>query len=59
MILKCINCGNTFKIDIPPNEGEVVTCPICKADYKAATKNGKVKLKDYIYENEDFEEVPK
>ena len=56
MILKCINCGNTFKIEIHPNDDEVVTCPICKADYKAVTKNGKVKLKDYIHENEDFED---
>jgi hypothetical protein len=57
MILKCVNCGNTYKIEISPNEGDVVTCPICKADYKTVTKNGKVKLEDYIYENEDFEEL--
>jgi predicted nucleic acid-binding Zn ribbon protein len=57
MILKCINCGNTFKIEIYPSDGEVVTCPICKADYKAVIENGKVKIKDYIYENEDFEEL--
>ncbi len=51
MILKCVKCGNILKIEIPPNEGEEVNCPICKTDYKAYTKNGKIKLKDYICEN--------
>ncbi len=53
---KCIECGNTFQIDMPKTT-DVVTCPICEAAYKTVAKDGKIKLTEYIYETEDFGEL--
>ncbi len=55
-ILKCIECGNTFKKDSVKNE-DIVACPICEADYRVQIIDGKVKLEQFIYEKEDLGEL--
>ena len=55
-ILKCTDCGNTFKAD-QAKEGEIVVCPICEAKYQVQIKDGKVKLKEFMYEKEDLGEL--
>jgi predicted Zn-ribbon and HTH transcriptional regulator len=56
IILKCSECGNTFKKD-DVKKGDVVACPICEADYTVSIKNGKIHLEDYVYETKDLGEL--
>ncbi len=51
-ILKCTECGNTFKTD-NAKEGEIVACPICEAAYTVQVKNGTTKIVTFIYEKEE------
>lgn len=57
IIFKCTECGNTFKKDAPAQD-EVVTCPVCDAQYKVvATTYGKLRLKDFILDENDYGEL--
>ena len=58
MILKCSECGNTFKKDeCSLKNGDIVACPICEADYTVLVKDGKIRLEDYVYESADLGEL--
>jgi lysine biosynthesis protein LysW len=57
-VLKCSDCGNTFKVDRIKDD-ELVACPVCEAEYKVLLKDGKVTLEEFVYENEDFGELTK
>jgi len=54
--LKCIDCGNTFQKEHVV-EGEILTCPVCEANYKAVIKDGKVRLADFVFEEKDLGEL--
>ncbi len=56
IILKCSECGNTFKKD-DLKQDDIVACPICEADYTVLIKDGKVRLEDYVYESKDLGEL--
>jgi lysine biosynthesis protein LysW len=56
LIVKCSECGNTFRIDTPSDE-DVVVCPVCEADCKAVVKDGSVRLEAFIFEGEDLGEL--
>ena len=55
--VKCVDCGNTFKVADSVKEGELVHCPACEADYKVAIKNGKITLEESEYDSNDFGEL--
>jgi hypothetical protein len=56
IILKCIECGNTFKKE-GVIDGQLVTCPVCEANYQAVMKDGKLRLKDFMFEEKDLGEL--
>jgi rubrerythrin len=56
IILKCTECGNTFKRD-GLKDCEIVACPICEADYKVIVREGKTEIVEYVYEGPDVGEL--
>jgi hypothetical protein len=56
VILKCTECGNTFEKNNLTN-GQVISCPVCDADYQAVLKDGKLCLKDFMFEEKDLGEL--
>jgi predicted nucleic acid-binding Zn ribbon protein len=56
-IFKCTDCGNTFR-KVSVAQDEVVTCPICEAQYKVVlAADGKLRLKDFVIDEDDFGEL--
>lgn len=55
-VLRCSDCGNTFKIDRLKDD-DLVACPVCEAEYKVLLKDVKVTLEEFVYENEDSGEL--
>ena len=53
MQFKCTQCGNTFPNETP-NHDDIVSCPICDAQYVAVVKLGKIVLKEYVFEESDL-----
>jgi lysine biosynthesis protein LysW len=51
-VLKCSECGNTFKKE-SVRDGELVACPICEADYKVTITDGIAKLEEFLYDEEE------
>ncbi len=56
MMIKCTECGNTFRND-NVHDDEIVACPICEANYKLTVKDGKTTVSDFIYETQDEGEL--
>jgi DNA-directed RNA polymerase subunit RPC12/RpoP len=52
MIVKCTECGNTFRID-EAHDDELIACPNCEADYKVNKKDGKITITEFVYEAKD------
>jgi DNA-directed RNA polymerase subunit RPC12/RpoP len=56
IIIKCTECGNTFKKDSVAKD-EVVTCPICEAQYKAvATTDNRLRFEDFVLDESDSDD---
>ena len=56
IILKCTDCGNTFKRE-GLKDGVIVACPICEADYQVIVRDGKIEISEYVYEGPDEGEL--
>jgi DNA-directed RNA polymerase subunit RPC12/RpoP len=56
MIFKCTQCGNTFTREAAVQD-DIVTCPICDAQYITVVNLGKIQLKDYVFEEQDLEQL--
>jgi Zn finger protein HypA/HybF involved in hydrogenase expression len=54
--LKCKECGNTFQEGTVIDK-QVVSCPICDANYKAVVREGKVHLEDFVFDEKDLGEL--
>jgi C4-type Zn-finger protein len=38
-------------------DGQVVSCPVCEANYKVVMKEGKIRLEDFVFEEKDLGEL--
>jgi len=52
IIIKCTECGNTFIKESPFHE-DVISCPICEAQFKAVVTHGKLQLEDFVFDEKD------
>lgn len=56
-VVKCVECGNLFKVADSVEEGDLVHCPACEADYNIVVKNGKIVIEESNYDQEDLGEL--
>ncbi len=56
IILKCTECGNTF-LKERLIDGELVSCPVCEANYRVEMKDGRIQLLDFLFEEKDLGEL--
>jgi len=55
-ILKCPECGNTFKVD-QAKENQIAACPVCESNQQIHIKDGRITIKEFLYESEDLGEL--
>jgi len=56
ILIKCTECKNTFTTE-SPKDGDTVCCPVCEAQYKAVVSDGKLRLEESLWGENDLGEL--
>ena len=55
--MKCTECGNTFQKEGSLTDNQLISCPVCEANYRAVVTDGKIRLEDFVFEEKDLGEL--